>query len=225
MITTGRINVNIKKTERVAYATKEQRLVQKPEETEDLRVRRTRKLLQKAFLELTVEKGFAALTVQDITERAMVNRSTFYRHYLDKYELLEQYMEEVYGLIKQEVSSNENWERTPDGAPPGLVILLKHIQMHSEFYRVMLGPKGDPVFTQGFRKNVENRFRYLISTLGAVADPKLPPLDLRVNYISYADIGAILWWLENDQPCTAEQFAIWLSQLTTASAGFSLKRD
>ncbi len=71
-------------------------MVQKSEVIEDLRVRRTRKLLQQAFIELTVEKGFAALTVRDITERAMVNRSTFYRHYLDKYDLLEEYLNEIY---------------------------------------------------------------------------------------------------------------------------------
>ena len=63
---------------------------------EDLRVRRTRKLLQKALIELTVEKGFAAVTILDISERAMVNRSTVYRHYPGgKYELLEQYTNEV----------------------------------------------------------------------------------------------------------------------------------
>lgn len=62
-------------------------MTQKSETTEDLRVLRTRKLLQQAFIELTVEKGFATLTVRDITKRAMVNRSTFYRHYLDKYDL------------------------------------------------------------------------------------------------------------------------------------------
>ena len=69
-------------------------MMHKYEAIEDLRVRRTRKLLQQAFLECTIEKGFAALTVRDITERAMVNRSTFYRHYLDKYDLLEQYINE-----------------------------------------------------------------------------------------------------------------------------------
>ena len=62
----------------------------KSEEKEDPRICRTRNLLQQAFIELTVEKGFAALTVSDITERAMVKRSTFYRHYLDKHDLLAQ---------------------------------------------------------------------------------------------------------------------------------------
>jgi AcrR family transcriptional regulator len=55
----------------------------------DLRVRRTRRLLQQAFEELMREKSFKALTVQDITERAMVNRATFYDHFDDKYALLD----------------------------------------------------------------------------------------------------------------------------------------
>ncbi|HEY0757581.1 MAG TPA: hypothetical protein VGD98_26770 [Ktedonobacteraceae bacterium] len=50
--------------------------MQKLAGVEDLRVRRTRKLITQALIEGTVEKGFAALTVRDITRRAMVNRST-----------------------------------------------------------------------------------------------------------------------------------------------------
>lgn len=55
----------------------------------DLRVRRTRMLLQEAFMKLMAEKSFQSITVQDITERAMVNRATFYDHFVDKYALLE----------------------------------------------------------------------------------------------------------------------------------------
>src|SRR5207245_2778046 len=55
----------------------------------DPRVKRTRKLLQQAFIELFQEKGFAAISIQDITERATVNRATFYAHFPDKYALLD----------------------------------------------------------------------------------------------------------------------------------------
>src|SRR5258708_1039661 len=82
----------------VGNATQEKELAQKLAQKEDLRVQRTRKLLQQALIELTVEMGFAAVTVRDITRRAMVNRSTFYRHYLDKYDLLNQYMADVQAL-------------------------------------------------------------------------------------------------------------------------------
>ena len=60
-----------------------------PNEKEDPRVTRTRNLILGAFMELLPEKGFQSLTVQNITERAGVNRATFYAHFPDKYALLD----------------------------------------------------------------------------------------------------------------------------------------
>ena len=60
-----------------------------PEEKLDPRVRRTRHLLERAFLAVAAEKGFQAVSVQDITDRAGVNRATFYAHFADKYALLD----------------------------------------------------------------------------------------------------------------------------------------
>lgn len=55
----------------------------------DRRVKRTRKLLQEAFMALIAEKSFQSISVQDIAERADVNRATFYAHFVDKYALLD----------------------------------------------------------------------------------------------------------------------------------------
>jgi AcrR family transcriptional regulator len=55
---------------------------------EDRRIQRTRALLLSALLDLIVERGYEELTVQDIVDRANVGRSTFYKHFLDKHELL-----------------------------------------------------------------------------------------------------------------------------------------
>ncbi len=65
-------------------------------EREDPRVLRTRQLLLQAFSDLFSEKGFHALTVQDITERARVNRGTFYSHFEDKYAILECWLREQF---------------------------------------------------------------------------------------------------------------------------------
>lgn len=55
----------------------------------DRRVIRTRKLLREAFLELMFEQDFQGITVQDITDHAMINRATFYAHFEDKYALFD----------------------------------------------------------------------------------------------------------------------------------------
>lgn len=55
----------------------------------DPRVKRTRQMLDQAFLALLAEKGFDAISVQDVTTRAGVNRATFYAHFEDKFALLD----------------------------------------------------------------------------------------------------------------------------------------
>ena len=73
---------------------------------QDLRILKTLVLIKDAFVELMDQKGFRNITVNDIAERAMISRSTFYLHYADKYELLNKVTDEaifsVLNLVKPE---------------------------------------------------------------------------------------------------------------------------
>lgn len=68
----------------------------KNDEREDPRVLRTRQLLLQAFSDLFSEKGFQAITVQNVTERANINRGTFYAHFEDKSAILEFWLREQF---------------------------------------------------------------------------------------------------------------------------------
>jgi AcrR family transcriptional regulator len=63
---------------------------------DDPRVKRTRSLIQQAFITIAKEKGFDAVTIKDIAERATINRATFYAHYEDKYALLKDLTERAF---------------------------------------------------------------------------------------------------------------------------------
>lgn len=195
---------------------------EKPGGSEDVRVQRTRRLIQHALFELTVEKGYAAVTVHDIAQRAMVNRSTFYRHYLDKYDLMRQYLDQLQAQSSEAALHAERTSRAaPERVPAGLLVLVQHVQEHAEFYRVMLGPHGDQEFTHRFRQLSERRYRYLFAQAGEGASSDGPPVEMRLSSISAAFVGAILWWLESERPATAEQLAIWLGQLSMTTAGLT----
>ncbi len=92
----------------------------------DLRVRRTHKLLWEALMAELSERTFEEITVKDICERAMVHRTTFYKHYEDKYALLEQGMRQMYDAL---VSAEEH---VPPSAfsmehpPPYLIRLFEN---------------------------------------------------------------------------------------------------
>lgn len=194
-------------------------MAQKPEENEDLRIRRTRKLLQTALMELTIKNGFGSVTVKDICEYAMVNRATFYRHYADKYDLLDQYMDELYDLLDQ--SQTEQGFDSPVASPAGLIRMLEHLRSHADFYRAMLGPQGYPVFAERIRFYIEKRFRRSLP-VNPPANPGHPPLDMMIRSISSAGLGAILWWLENDMPVTSAQMAAWAVQISLVNLRYTV---
>ncbi len=63
---------------------------------EDMRARHSKEKINQAFRDLLKEKGFAKTTVSDIIKRANVNRSTFYAHYTDKFDLLDKFEDELF---------------------------------------------------------------------------------------------------------------------------------
>lgn len=61
----------------------------------DLRVRRTKKMIVRAFYHLLAQEDFKKITIQQIADAAMINRQTFYLHYQDKYDLLQQMINDL----------------------------------------------------------------------------------------------------------------------------------
>src|SRR3954464_6284653 len=102
---------------------------------ENLRLRRTQKLLREALVELIEERGFDALTVGELTSRAMVSRAAFYRNYHDKYDLVEQIFEDVMSTLLGTIFNMGN-EQHP---PQVWVKFFEHIAEYARFYRAMLG--------------------------------------------------------------------------------------
>lgn len=62
----------------------------------DPRVKRTRSLILSSFESLLAEKGFETISVQDVTDKAEINRATFYAHFQDKYALLDTAMSQMF---------------------------------------------------------------------------------------------------------------------------------
>src|SRR4029077_7809563 len=115
--------------------------------------------LQEALIELTVQKGFSAVAVSDLTKYAGVNRATFYRHYADKFDLLNQYVQRVYKLLETPPEDRlpQSGAVTTRPTQRGLITIFEHIHAHGKFYRVMLGKNGDSLFAEKIRQYVQER--------------------------------------------------------------------
>src|SRR5258707_13471568 len=105
----------------------------------NLRVRRTQKLLREALIALIEEQGFEAITVGQLTERAMISRAAFYRNYQDKYDLVEQIFEEAMGTLFRAIG-----ELGQEHPADVWVRFFDHIAQYDRLYRALLGKKGSP---------------------------------------------------------------------------------
>lgn len=78
----------------------------------DLRVLKTRRAIYEAFAQLLTEKPFSDITVQNIIDRALVNRKTFYNHFRSKYDLAEQTMISIGNSLRQTAERMETLSET-----------------------------------------------------------------------------------------------------------------
>lgn len=180
----------------------------------DLRIRRTHHFLQEAMIELITEKGFEAITVGDIAERAMINRATFYRHYQDKYDLVAKIFEETTNHLVENMKPFHKHTLDTENPPEIWVQLFEHVQQHARLYRAMLGKNGSPWFAARMREHVtrlmleqEQQWKKPVDPSQQV-DPAMPRA-LPVMQLSHVLIGTIVWWLESEKHYTPKQAATW----------------
>lgn len=184
----------------------------------DARIKRSRQLMQEALVSLIEEKGYEELTVRDITERAALNRSTFYLHYRDKEDLLYKTAQEVLQELGQCFHDSTGIPPQPNEPTAAQLHLFEHVAHHADFYRVMLSERGFPRFHTHMENVMRKCFSQAIDRLHLATKNWKVPYDFFVNYISAAHMGLIMWWLQNDMPYTAKYMATQLTHLTASTA-------
>lgn len=208
-------------------------------EQADLRARRTQISLREALIDLIEEKGFDAVTVGNIAERAMINRATFYRYYPDKYALVTSIFEEALTQMVREIplperpaghpstqSKQEEEARHLEVAWGVWSALFEHLARHARLYRVMLTRRGSSWFTaqlrdcfaEAIRKRVE-----ILSKLGlsrrAPNDSTAVPQELVIICLANWFVGVLSWWMEQGMRYSPQQMATWSTRTAYAIAG------
>lgn len=184
----------------------------------DLRVLRTKKLIKEAFLTLIQKKGFGAITIQDIADEAFINRATFYLHYQDKYDLLDQvcdtYLKELITKIHNPFHL-KNKELDGKRIELTLINVFENIEKNLDFYKIMFGPNGIPDFSHGVEKLLFDKFKANFTAFVGDLNTLEIPADFLIKYISSAYIGVIEWWLNTENRYSTEYMAENLTKIIT----------
>jgi Transcriptional regulator len=108
-------------------------------------------MIKEAFFELMDTVGFDKISVQDLTTKAMVSRTTFYLHYKDKYDLLDQIENEILDGFKSMATNLPLDEMVTIGLshekPFSLLLrIYKYVKENQQFFKLIMGKNGDPSF-------------------------------------------------------------------------------
>lgn len=117
----------------------------------DLRFVRTEQRIRQEFFYLMEEVGFQKITVRMLVEHAEINRSTFYLHYTDKFDLLERVEEELFAELKRKVLPLPTGQLLANGdlVTTTMLSVAEYIYENGQLFMLLAGEKGDPYF---FRK-------------------------------------------------------------------------
>lgn len=177
---------------------------------------RTKQLLGHALIELIEENGFEGITVRDLTEKAGLNRGTFYLHYRDMDHLLEESKEEMMqGLLNLSAELSMEDSLLKDGEPhPVLIGVFEYLVQHRRFFSMLLGPKGDPAYLYKLKHYLQSTFYNKTSV--QEQHPESPiSRDYLIAYMFSANLGMIQHWFETGMTKTPHEMAKMITSLTS----------
>lgn len=178
----------------------------------DRRVRKTEMQLKEGFTELLKEKSIKEITVKELVDKVDINRSTFYLHYKDIYDILEKIETE---LLSELMNITEKHKKEYNGKldPSYLVDLFEILANNINIVRVLLGPNGDISFINNIKHMISDK---VIENID-IASSKQSKLDIEFAFSFYLNgcIGLIEHWLETGAEKSPEHMAILCFDLIT----------
>jgi AcrR family transcriptional regulator len=173
----------------------------------DRRSQRTRHLLSMAFVELLKEKGYSAITVRDLIERANIGRSTFYAHFRDKDDLFVHELDRVIEALSNGIPNQDEMPFFPS------LGLFRHVGEEYELYKALVWTPGIDLLIKHLHKSLSQRIERGLQKSGT--DYEIPP-PILANFIAGSFLSLLKWWLENKMIYSPEEIHTMFKKLTMA---------
>ncbi len=173
--------------------------------TNDHRTRVTRMLIRRAFMSLLAQKPIQSISVKELCERAGINRSTFYAHYTDLHDLLQQIEDEMFAEFEKALDTLYHLDAT---APEPVAVTTEVFQClkdNSDLCTVTLSDYGDKAFAlkllqRGRECCMENYLQYFKG-----ASPR--QVEYYYAFVSAGCIGLLRRWLDDGMLLPAGELA------------------
>lgn len=170
----------------------------------DRRVIRTKLQIRRALIELLHEKSEGSISVRELTQKAQINRGTFYIHYKDIHDLMEHLVDEAVEKLT-DICRRHPPAQTPRASYPFLTDLFETLQGDPELFTILLGTTGSHAYSERLCLAIRENFLDDLLAVFYSADPK--QRQIASGFIVSGCLHEALSWLENGMNETPEQMA------------------
>jgi len=171
--------------------------------------RKTKQLIQNAFLKILEKKSFETITVGEIAKEAHINRGTFYLHYKDKYDLQEKMEEELFAKLGDSIdqlqaryTSTITFEKEQEQLAS---TLFRFFESYSNVLKIFLSVHGSTGFHFRMRDAFIEKLRMNLEKNEHFVKNLKVPIDYFLSFISAAFLGLIEQWIQNGMDKTPEE--------------------
>lgn len=172
--------------------------------TEDRRVRKTKKAMTAALAQLLLEKPLKNISVREISDMADINRGTFYLHYRDVYDMVEQLQNEIFEKFNDIVDSHDT-KKSTDELFPLLVEMFNLLSENFELAKVLIGKNGDAAFVDKLKE--VTRAKCFANVRKHLNIENSDEFNYFYNYITSGCIGIFSTWLNSGMKETPLEMA------------------
>ena len=177
----------------------------------DLRIVKTNKVLFEALITLMKQKDFEKIKISDICDVALINRSTFYAHYEDKYDLLLALINDLKNNLENEFKKNKEEDISKNYFMEFLKILINHVDEKRETYNSILKNDKNGILMD-FLIDVSNRDLTSRLKNNNVIISNIPP-DIITKFYLGGIVTIGIDWIKNKDKYTKEELLLYFDKL------------
>ena len=163
-------------------------------------------------MQMLEKNTFDSITVRDVAKTAKINRGTFYLHFVDKFDLLDQIEQQLFEDLGNHIDELQSSYLSPNTFEKGqeqlATTLFSSIKMHSPLLKTFLSNHGRAGFHLRFRATFSEKVRINLESNKNFNANLKAPMDYFLSFITSAFLGLIEQWVQNGLDKTPEEMTV-----------------
>lgn len=177
---------------------------------EDLRTKRTRKMILEAFINLVEEKGYEHVTVSDIANQAMINRATFYAHFKDKQDVYDYIFKEAveqFMMVLAPVQLGRTNQLQLHAIEQIITHIFEKIQENRAFFKTVLNAHSNEQLRKQISQILRSTYANIFDQVEIREKDFIVPIDFIIEYMSSTFMASLHWWINQEISFSPKQMA------------------